>query len=518
MKVANILLVRATTRQREMAVRVALGAARSRLIRQLLTESLLLAVLGGALGILLGVFCSNAVAGINLKTAIPTYLDFGFDWRVFAFSLGAALLAGMIVGITPALRASRADVSQVLHEGSRGIAAGRHRMRDVLVVAQVSGSLALLVIAALFMRSLTAAQKTDLGFDPGQVVNLSTDPKNLGYDDAHSLAFFQNWLERVRALPGVQSASIASAVPFGYYSSSGTLDIEGYQPPTGEPAPQVGDNQVSTDYFQTMRIPILRGRAFTDADQKNAQPVAITSEAMAKKFWPDQNAIGHKFKSTDVDYPVPLEIVGIAKDVRFSGPSGPIDPYFYMPIAQDEPLFGTLQVRTAAPTDSTLAALQSQITALAPGLPLFDVQTMVDALDTINGLLLFQFGAVLSGLLGLLGLTLAIVGVYGVVSHAAGQRTREIGIRMALGAQPGDVLNLILRQGFVIVITGVFVGLLLAFAVAHTLGDALVGVSPTDPLTYVSVSLLLTFVALLACWVPVRRAMRVDPMIALRYE
>jgi len=515
--VANILLVRASARRREMAMRAALGAPRSRLISQMLTESILLAFLGGAAGVLLGVWASSAVAGINLNTAIPTYLNFGFDWRVFAFSLCTALFAGISVGIVPALRASRADINQVLHGGGRGIASGRQRLRSALVIAQVSGSLALLVIAALFTRSLGAVQKTDLGFDPHHVLNLSMDPNNLGYKDDQARALYRNILDRIRALPGVQSASIAFAVPFGYVSSNATLDIDGYQSPKGQPVPQVANSAVSTDYFQTMRIPLLRGRDFTDADTKTSQPVAIVSEAMAKQFWPHQDPIGRKFKSSDAKN-VQLQIIGISKDARFGSISGPIDPYFYIPVTQHAPPFATLQVRTAASPESMVSTVESQIASLAPGLPLFDVQTMDNALDTINGILLFQFGAVLAGVLGFLGLTLAVVGVYGVVSYSAGQRTHEIGIRMALGAQPGDVLKMVLRQGFVIVLAGVFVGLLLAFALARTVGNVLVGVTSTDPLTYVSVSLLLTAVALLACWIPARRAMRVDPMVALRYE
>jgi predicted permease len=517
MNVANILLVRASARQREMAMRAALGAPRSRLISQMLTESILLAFLGGAAGVFLGVWASSAIADVNLKTTIPTYLNFGFDWRVFVFSLSTALFAGVSVGIVPALRASRADINQVLHGSGRGITSGRQGLRSALVIAQVSGSLALLVIAALFARSLGAVQKTDLGFDPHHLLNLSMDPNNLGYKDDQARSLYKNVLDRTRALPGVQSASIAFAVPFGYVSSSAALDIDGYQTPKGQPVPQVTNSAVSTDYFQTMRIPLLRGRDFTDADTKSSQAVAIINEAMAKRFWPHQDPIGRKFKSSDVKN-VQLQIIGIAKDARFGSISGPIDPYFYIPVTQNIPPFATLQVRTAASPESMVSTVESQIASLAPGLPLFDVQTMDEALDTINGILLFQFGAVLAGALGLLGLTLAVVGVYGVVSYSAGQRTHEIGIRMALGARPGDILKMVLRQGLVIVVVGVFAGLLLAFALARTLGDVLVGVTSTDPLTYVSVSLLLTAVALLACYIPARRAMRVDPMVALRYE
>ncbi|MGC2163329.1 MAG: ABC transporter permease, partial [Silvibacterium sp.] len=515
--VANILMVRAAARRREMALRAALGAPRGRLVSQLLTESVLLALLGGAAGIVLGIWGGAAVAAVNLKTSIPIDLNFGFDWRVFLFAFGAALFTGVIVGIVPSVRASRADVNQVLREGGRGIAGGKQRLRNVLVMAQVGGSLALLVIAALFMRSLSAVQKVDLGFNHHNVLNLSMDPSNIGYNDAQALAFYKNLLDRVRALPGVQSASFSFAIPFGYVGSNNTVEVQGYQPPAGEPAPVVAINFVSTDYFRTMGIPIERGRAFTDADTAKSTKVAIVSEAMAKKFWPNGEALGRKFKSPGAGN-VPLEIVGIARDARFASLSGPIDPYFYLPVTQDPPPFASLQVRTVASPESMTSVIEQQVAALAPGLPLFDVQTMEEALYTLNGLLLFQIGAALANILGLLGLTLAIVGVYGVVSYSAGQRTHEIGIRMALGAQRRDVLKMIFRQGIVIVMAGVVVGLLLAFALARALSGAFFGVSPSDPLTYVSVALLLSVVALLASYIPARRAMRVDPMVALRYE
>ncbi|HEV2289043.1 MAG TPA: ABC transporter permease [Candidatus Acidoferrales bacterium] len=523
--VANILLVRASTRQHEMAMRAALGASRKRLISQLLTESVLLALLGGAAGILLGIWASGAVAGINLKSTIPVFLNFGFDWRVFAFSLCVALFAGVIVGIIPALRASRSDISQILREGGRGIASGKQRLRSALVIAQVSGSLALLVIAALFARSLGAVQKTDFGFDPNHVMNFSMDPHNLDYTDDQAVTFYKNLLDRVRAMPGVQSASVAFAVPFGYITTAGTLSVEGYQPPPNQPAPQVNESMISPSYFQTMHIPMLRGRDFNESDTKTSLRVAIVNEAMAKKFWPHEDPIGRKFqsssettKSASGAKEVPLEVVGIAKDARFINLTGPVDPYFFVPITQDVCPFGTLQVRTAVAPEPMVSAIEGVTDSLAPGLPLFDVQTMEEALDTLNGILLFQFGAVLAGVLGLLGMTLAIVGVYGVISYSASQRTHEIGIRMALGAQPGDILKMVLRQGIVIILAGVSIGLLLAFVVARALGDVFVGVSATDPPTYAGVSLLLMAVALTACWIPARRAMRVEPMVALRYE
>ncbi len=523
--VANILLVRASARQHEMAMRAALGASRSRLISQLLTESVLLALLGGAAGILLGIWAGGAVAGINLKTSIPIFLNFSFDWRVFAFSLSVALFAGVIVGIIPALRASRSDVNQVLREGGRGIASGKQRLRSALVVAQVGGSLALLVIAALFTRSLGAVQNTDFGFDPNHVMNFSMDTHHLDYTDDQAVVFYKNLLDRIRAMPGVQSASVAFAVPFGYMGTLGTLTVEGYQPPPNQPAPQVNENMISPGYFQTMHIPILRGRDFNESDTKTSPRVAIINEAMAKQFWPHEDPIGRKFQSSSettksggIVKQVPLEVVGIAKDARFLNVAGAIDPYFFVPLTQDVPPLTTLQVRTSGAPESMVPAIESAVDSLAPGLPLFDVQTMDEALDTLNGILLFQFGAALAGALGLLGMTLAVVGVYGVISYSASRRTHEIGIRMALGAQPGDILRMVLRQGIVIILAGVSIGLLLAFVVARSLGNVFVGVSPTDPVTYAGVSLLLMAVALIACWIPARRVMHVDPMVALRYE
>ncbi len=290
--VANILLVRATVREREMAIRAALGAARIRLIRQLLTESILLALLGGVAGVLLGYWGSSALGSINVQTDLPVHFDFGFDWRVFGFATAAALLTGIIVGIVPAVRASRGNLSAILHEGGRGVVGGKNRLRSTLVVVQVAGSLMLLIIAGLFTRSLAQAQRTDLGFRPDHVLNLIMDPNEIGYNQAQTRDFYKNLLQRVRALPGVVSASTANATPMGYYNNFDSLTIEGYQPPPGQPAPASLYNTVSTDYFQTMGIPLLRGRIFTEADDENTQYVAIVSEAMAKQYWAGQRSHG----------------------------------------------------------------------------------------------------------------------------------------------------------------------------------------------------------------------------------
>ncbi len=516
--VANILLVRSTVREREMAIRAALGAARIRMIRQLLTESVLLALLGGVAGVLLGYWGSSALGSVNVQTDLPIHFDFGFDWRIFSFATAAALLTGIIVGIVPAVRASRGNLSAILHEGGRGVVGGKNRLRSALVVVQVAGSLMLLIIAGLFTRSLAQAQRTDLGFKPDHVLNLIMDPNEIGYNQSQTRDFYKNLLQRVRALPGVVSASTANATPMGYYNNFDSLAIEGYQPPPGQPAPASLYNTISTDYFPTMGVSLLRGRNFTEADDENGQYVAIVSEAMAKQFWLDKDPIGRQFQMT-TDPKHSLVIVGVAKDIRFNGLTGPFSPMFYAPYLQHQNgnSLQTLQLRTAGAPETMIPEVEHAIESLAPQLPVFDVQTMTQALNTLNGLLFYKIGAVLAALLGMLGLVLAIVGVYGVVSYAATQKTHEIGVRMALGAQPADILKMVFREGLLIVGVGLLVGIGGALAAGQVVGSFLT-VSPRDPVTYAMVTALLLIVALSACFIPARRAMRVDPMVALRYE
>ena len=516
--VANILLVRATVREREMAIRAALGAARFRLVRQLLTESVLLALLGGIGGIFLGYWGSSALASLNFQTDLPVHLDFGFDWRVFGYATAAAMLTGIIVGLLPAIRASRGNLAAILHEGGRGVVGGKNRLRTGLVVAQVAGSLVLLIIAGLFARSLGKAQNTNLGFDPDHVLNLTMDPLEIGFNQQQTRDFYKSVLTRVGSLPGVVSASTATATPMGYYNNNDTLTIEGYQPPAGQPLPSATYNIISIDYFRTMQIPMLRGRAFTDADGENAQYVAILSESMAKKFWPDADSIGRQFQmNTDAKHS--MVVVGVVKDVRYQGVTGVVAPVFYAPFVQHQPgnSLQFLQVRTGAAPETMIPEIERAIQSLAPQLPVFDVETMRQALYTLNGLLVYRVGAGLAAVLGVLGLILAIVGVYGVVSYAASQKTHEIGVRMALGAQPADILKMIFSQGLFIVAIGLAVGIATALAAAQVVGKFLT-VSAMDPVTYVAVSAILTAVALAACYIPARRAMRVDPMVALRYE
>jgi predicted permease len=516
--VANILLVRATVREREMAIRAALGAARNRLIRQLMTESIVLALLGGVAGILLGIWGSSMLASVNIQTDLPINFDFGFDWRVFAYATAAALVTGVVVGIVPAIRASRGNLSAILHEGGRGVVGSKNRLRTTLVVAQVAGSLMLLVIAGLFTRSLSKVQRTDLGFNPDHVLNIAMDPNEIGYNQAQTRDFYKNLLGRVRSIPGVVAVSEASSTPLGYYNNGDKLTIEGYQPPPGQPAPSSLYVAISGDYFQTMGISMLRGRSFAGADDENAQYVAIISNEMAKKFWPNMDPIGHQFKMATEDKHS-IAVVGVAGDARFQGVTGQINPVFYVPFAQHQVgnSLEILQIRTAGSSQTMTPEIERVIELLAPQLPLFDVQTMNQALNTLNGLLFYKIGAVLAAVLGILGLILAIVGVYGVVSYAASQKTHEIGVRMALGAQPPDILRMVFREGFLIVAVGLILGIAGALAAGRVVGSFLT-VSAQDPVTYVAVTGLLTIVALAACFIPARRAMRVDPMVALRYE
>ena len=515
--VANLQLVRAGARSREMAVRAALGAGRGRLMRQVLTESNLLALLGCAGGILLGIAGSRVLSSLNLGTAVPIVLDFSFNWRVFSYALAAAVLTGILAGFVPALRGSRGNLSEVLHEGGRTATGGRQRLRTALVVAQVAGSLMLLIVAGLFVRSLQNVQHTDLGFDPSHVLNITMDPHQAGYNATKGEEFFHDLITRVHSLPAVHSASIAGSIPTGLYNYGAELKIAGYQPSKGEGPIFVGENAVSPGYFETMRIPLIAGRDFLDSDESSAQHVAVINEAMAQKFWPGQNPIGREF--TIVDDPAhPVQVVGVAKNSDTGDISERPSPYIYLPFAQKYVTPATLQVRTKGAPEQMAHGIVGLIQSMEPAMPTYDVQTMTRSLYSLNGLMLYQLGAGLAGALGILGLILAIVGVYGVVSYAASQRTHEIGVRMALGAQPAQVLKMIFRQGLVIVGMGLGAGILAALGMSRMVGSLLVGVGGADPLTYSAVSVVLTAVALAACYLPARRAMRVDPMVALRYE
>ncbi|HEX7286245.1 MAG TPA: ABC transporter permease [Candidatus Angelobacter sp.] len=518
--VANIIMVRATARAREMAVRSALGAGRLRLVRQLMTESVLLALVGGAAGLLLGAWVSDMIGSIHLVAlGSPLLFDFSFDWRVFTFGMLAALLTGVVVGLAPAFRVSRANLTTVLHEGSRGVLAGtaRSRFRKALVVGQVALSLMLLVFAGLFVRSSRNAERMYLGFDPSHVLNAAMDVRQVAFDNARARRFYRELEERMRHVPGVESVAVASNVPMGYSSDAKQVHVEGKTADSKESAPIVLYDSVSRDYFNTMSIPVLGGRVFTDQDTEKSPLVAVINEAMAQKYWPQQDPLGKRFSMKSASGPF-MEIVGLVKTGKYTGPGESPTAFFYVPQEQDPQLVRTLQVRTAGIPDSLIPDVEREIHALAPSLPLFGVESMQQSLEGANGMFLFRMGTRFAGALGLLGLVLALVGVYGVISYSAAQRTHEIGVRMAMGADRLTILKMVLNQGFLLIGMGLAAGLLLTFAATRGIGSLLVGVSPIDPLTLGLASAFLGAVGLLASYIPARRAMNVEPLKALKYE
>ena len=518
--VINLLMVRATVRQRELAVRAALGAARRRLIRQLLTESLLLAVFGGIAGAILGRWSIVALSQIQLPGDLPFRFDFSFDWRVFGYIAAVALSAGVAVGMLPALRASKTELNSVLREGGRSASDGgrRQRMRSLLVIGQVAISLVLLVAAGLFVRSAMNAASIDLGFDPSHVLNASVDVAQQGYDEARGRVFFDELLQRAQQLPGIESASLAYSVPLGYYSVAAYLDIEGQPPSEKTRKPFGGYNVVGPEYLRTMRLRIVKGRFIESQDNERARPIAVISEYMANRFWPKQEAIGRRFKSTDLVRDRWIEVVGVVHDGKQNGLFADPRAYFYVPLAQNYRSLRVLQLRASGDPTQLAAAVQREIRVLDPDLPVFDVTTMQRMLDGPNGFLLLRMGALFGGTMGLLGLMLALVGIYGVVSYAASQRTQEIGVRMALGAARGDILRLVLGRGLILVGVGVVVGLVAAASVSRLVSNLLFGISAIDPVTFVFVPLALAAMALVASYVPAFRATRIDPAAALRSE
>ena len=522
--VANILLVRATARSREVAIRSALGASRARIIRQIVTESLLMALIGSAGGVLLG-GAALAVSGSLLHSVFTNRnnrgfsMDVSFDWRVFAYATVTAILAGILVGLWPALRVTRTDVNVELQEGSRRASpsGGKSIVRSVLTAAQLACSLMLLIAAGLFVRSLNSAEHMYLGFNPDHVLNAVMDPHEIGYDEAETKAFYEKLVDEVRRIPGVQSTSMAFTVPMGRPSNTTPVFLQSHPVSPHERPPLIPYDCVSPSYLETMQVPLLKGRQFTDSDSEQARSVAIVNQTMVKRFWPNEDPIGKYFSMKSNAGPF-VEVVGVAGDGQYFFISTAAQPYFYVPLAQNFVSYRMVQLRTSVPPQSLAKSVEEQVHKLAPDLPIDDIRTIQQLVQGLGGLFLFRLAATVAAVKGLLGLVLAIVGVYGVISHSASQRTHEIGIRMALGAASGDILKLVSAQGLRLVGFGVGVGLGAAWALSRAMKSLLVGVNSADPLTFTTVAVLLGLVALAACLVPARHATRVEPMVALRYE
>jgi len=519
--VVNLVLARANTRCQEMAVRAALGASRIRLMRQWLTENLLLALAGAVAGIFLSAWLSRVLAVICVPADFPWFrVDFTVDWRVVTYALTAAVFVGFLMTLLSMRRASRVDLNTALHEGGRAQFGSLrpNRAQAALVVVQIAGSMVVLIIAGLLLRGLRNAERMDLGFDPRGVVNFNLDVTQAGMNEMQGKQFYTRLIEDVRALPGVQAANYAHSVPFsttGFYVAH--PDIEGYVLPPGRSTPAVTYNIVSPSYFQSLHMSLVAGRGFSEADDENAPLVAVINQAMAARFWQGENPIGKRFKMGAASSPW-VQVIGVAHNGQYNFPSLRPEPYLYMPLAQRyEPLL-YLQVRSGLPTSALAREVQERVRSMAPALPVQSVLTMEQQIGGATGLFLFRVGADVAGALGTLGLILAVIGVYGVMTYSVDQRRHEFGIRMALGAGRGDVLEAVLRPGARLLAFGLGLGMLLSVLASRAMGSLFWGVSATDPLTFAGVATLLLAVALVACCVPARRATRVDPMVALRYE
>ncbi|MDQ3253728.1 MAG: ABC transporter permease [Acidobacteriota bacterium] len=521
--VANLLLARSLVRRKEIAVRLALGASRARLVRQLLTESILLAFVCGAVGLVVAPWITSLLLRfqptINLA---QTTLGDSIDARVLAFTLFVALLSGIVFGLVPALQSSRTDLIPALKDERVAIGRGESRfgLRNLLVIAQISLALMVLIGAGLFLKSLRNLFAIDPGYKTEDVllVPLSLDSKN--YDEAKGRGFYQQLMERIRALPGVAAVSSAKLVPLGGSWMTMSVFVEGYTPlPDEETA--ISHNFVGPEYHQTMGIPLVQGRGFTEQDRVGAPGVVIINEAMARRFFAGQNAIGKRLRlSTEGPS---LEIIGVARDGRYQKLTEEPAPYFYLPSLQQRYVsLMTLHVRATNPELDLLPAVRREVQALDPTMPISNVRTLAEQLSV--SLATARMATTLTGLFGLLALLLAGIGIYGVMAYSVAQRAHEIGIRMALGAQTADVLKMILRQGMTLVLLGVVLGLAGAYVLTRylesliNLSQMLYGVKVFDPLTYGVIVVLLTMVALFACFIPVRRATKVEPVVALRYE
>jgi putative ABC transport system permease protein len=513
--VANLLLARAAGRQKELAIRAALGANRWRVVRQLLTESVLLAITGGTAGLLLawwGVELLLSIAPDNL----PRAYDIKLDTRVAGFTILVSLLTGIVFGLLPALQASKIGLGETLKEGGRD-AAGllRRRLRGFLVVSEVALAFVLLIGAGLLIRSFARLTEVDPGLDPHRVLTMDIQLPSAKYKDGQGLAFFQQTLERLRALPGVEAAATVSPLPLGGGHSSGGFAIEGRPSPTDQTF-NAGYRQISPDFFKTFRVPLIKGRLLAESDGAQAPPVVVVNESLARLYFPNEDPLGKRITFFKGD--VARVIVGVVGDVKHSELDEEAKPEIYRAIAQAQfPVnFMSLAVRTSGDPMQMVAAVREQVWAGDKDLPISNLETMERLMA--NSVAPRRFNLLLLGVFALVGLALAGVGLYGVMSYTVTQRTREIGVRMALGANTGDVLRLVIGEGMKLALIGASLGLGGALALTRLLKTLLFDVSTTDPLTYIVIAAVLMMVALLACWIPARRAAGMDPLVSLRVE
>lgn len=507
--VANLMLARGADRQREIGIRLALGAGRRRVVRQLLTESLMLAAAAGIAGAVLAVWISRAVTSFQPPLPVPVSFDMPIDLRVLAFTTIVALATGLVFGLLPALRVSRPELVETLRGGGR-VTSGT-RLKNTLVAAQIAMSLALLIGAALFLRSLQNASAIDAGFDANNVLVASMDPSLQGYGDDEVGAFYRQLVDYVQQLPGVRAVSLAEMLPMALGTQQWGASIEGYEP-TQDERMNLDYNYISPGYFESMGVPLVAGREFDWDDDLASAGAIIINETMAERFFPGESALGRRVSSGNME----RQIVGVVRDSKYYSLGEQPLSYMYFPFMQSNQSALSLHVRSAAEPQALVAAVREEVRRLDAELPIFDVRTMESQIGI--ALLPARLTAGLLGMFGSFALLLAAVGLYGVMAYAVGQRTREIGIRMALGASSGDLVRMILRQTLVLLAIGLSVGLVAGAGVGRAAESLLYGVDWVDSTAFGGAIAVITVAVLLAGFMPARRASRVDPVNALRVE
>ncbi|HXW63422.1 MAG TPA: ABC transporter permease [Candidatus Acidoferrales bacterium] len=516
--VATLLLARASARQKEISVRLAIGASPARLLRQLLTESILLSLLGGAVGLLFAGWGTNMLLAMFAGGANQISLDVGPDLTVLLFTLGVAVATGILFGLAPALRISRMDLASIMKDSNASAIGGRekHRLGNSLVVAQVAASLVLMVAAGLFVRTLVNYENQDYGFNQEHLLTFGIDGSRQGYQGARLVSLYSQLQDRLQTLPGVISAAAISEPPFNGWSSNTTIALDGRPATVDFPLRYM---RVGPDFFGTMGIPVVLGRGITRSDIAASPMIAVVDENFVKKYFPHENPIGHHFSlSRDADPKYTLEIIGVAKPAELVDPHNSPRPKAYAPYAAFPERLGSMffDVRSAGDPTTVISEIRDTVRRLDPGLPMMEVKTQTEERE--EALVQETLFARLSGFFDLLALLLATVGLYGTMSYAVSRKTREIGIRMALGAEPGNVMHMVVGNGIKLAGIGAAIGVVCALSTARLARSLIFGVTPQDPWTLIGAVVILMLVAAFACYIPARRAMKVDPMVALRYE
>ena len=510
---ANLLLMRATVRQKEMAIRAAMGAHRLRLIRQLLTESLLIAAMGAAGGLTLAWLGVKALVALGPEN-LPRLQEIDVDGRVLFFTLALSVLTGLIFGLAPALQASRPRLQHTLKEGGAATTRGRHWLRNLLVIGEVAIAMTLLVGAGLMLNSFARLQRVDTVVDVDKTLTVEINlPPTKYAEPAQVTAFFQELVHRVESLPGVEQVSLSNVMPLGAYALNDPFAIEG-RAYTADNATWAAWQAVMPNYFRTLGIPFIAGRDFTEQGAGVASGETVINETMARRYFPNENPIGKRIALGKG--PPWLTIVGVVKDIRQRGLESEVGPDWYFPFPRRPSVYACLLLRTSGDRMSLASAVRGQISAIDKDQPVLTIRTLNEVI--ISTTAPRRFNTLLLAIFAAVALALAAVGIYSVISYSVTQRTQEVGVRMALGARPGDVIRLVLKQGLALTLIGVAAGILGAIAAAHVMSGLLYGVTATDPATFVAISLLLAIVAMLACYLPARRAARVEPIAALRRE